>query len=183
MIEVKYKNTEEQWIDFSIYKTNNSEVHQKSVKIRKRIVVFLGLFIGVLYCILGMQEYNQGNSPIFSIIFALIFITLGITSPCYLPKFWLNKAKKNLKERLKNDEGILGKNITITLNKEEMNITKKKHKNSVPLSLITDFTTIDDCLCISFEGNEEVIIPYDAFKSDEDKKIFEDTIKKYLFKK
>ncbi|WP_315081671.1 YcxB family protein [uncultured Clostridium sp.] len=176
MVEVRYKNTEEQWVDFSIYKINNDRSHEKLAKLRRHLFLGIGFFIAVLYCVLGMQEYSKGESPIFSILLAVIFALLGIGGYLALPTYWVKKTNKNLKEIFKKNEKSLGRTIEVLLEKDGLTINRNKEKTKILLNSITDVTEINDCLYVISNDNPGIVIPNDAFENKDDKINFKNTI-------
>ncbi|MBW6410781.1 YcxB family protein [Clostridium weizhouense] len=178
MVEVKYKNTVEQWVEFNIYKVNNSIENEKSVKIRRTLALGIGLLIGVLYCILALQDYIKGNSPIFSIILGIIFAGLGIFGYYHLPAYWDRRAKKLLKESFEKNERELGRNITVTLENEKLMIYKNKSKKEILLDSVVNVIISAEFLGIILSNDRDIIIPLQAFTSQEDRVKFEKFIKK-----
>ncbi|GAA0076914.1 hypothetical protein UT300005_12920 [Clostridium sp. CTA-5] len=178
MVEVKYKNTVEQWVDFNIFKVNNSTENEKSVKIRRTLALGIGLLIGVLYCILALQDYKKGNSPIFSIILGFIFASLGIFGYYYLPSYWDKRAKKLLKESFEKNERELGRNITVTLENERLMIYKNKSKKEILLDSVVNVIVSGKFLGIVLNNDRDIIIPLEAFASQDDRVNFEEFIKK-----
>lgn len=172
MVEVRYKNTEKQWVDFSMYKMNTANNKDRLSLLRRNLFLGIGLFIFVLYCVLGIQEYNNGENPIFSIISGLIFLIIGIVGYFKLPLYWNNRAKKNFKELFKKNEKILGRTIEVLLDKEALTITRNKEKTKVSLNDIVNVEETNECMYVIFKDNQGIVIPNDTFKNDEEKQRF-----------
>ncbi|NFG24615.1 YcxB family protein [Clostridium botulinum] len=176
MIEVRYKNTEEQWVDFSIYKMNSQSNKDRLATLRRNLFLGIGLFIGVLYCVLGIQEYSKGESPIFSIVLGVIFAGAGIFGYFKLPTYWIKRAKKNFKDLFKKNEKSLGRTIEVFLEKDGLIINRNKEKTKLLLNNITDVTEINNCLYVISNDNLGIVIPNNAFENTDDKINFKNTI-------
>ncbi|AOR24970.1 hypothetical protein BGI42_12700 [Clostridium taeniosporum] len=169
MIEVRYKNTEEQWVDFSVYKMSSQSEKDRLAILRRNLFLGIGILIGVLYCILAMQDYQKGDSPAFSIILGIVFTGIGIFGYFKLPTYWIKRAKKNFKDFFKKNERVLARTIEVLLERESLIITRNKEKIKILLSNITNVEEVNNCIYIIAKDNSGIVIPNDAFKNQDDR--------------
>lgn len=59
MIEVKYKNTEKQICDFSMYRATSSESYKKTLKKKSNFMFLIFLVAGLIYIFAGFNMKDK----------------------------------------------------------------------------------------------------------------------------
>lgn len=180
MIELEYQNTEEEWLELSMYLNHSNEQYQKRIKLARIICILGFLYFVVRDSYIIITNYINGYRD-FGVMLILLVISIILTiisffySDTIVDKFNRYSIKKDIKKM----DDIFNKNIKVILNEETLTIITVKGNTNVHLSAIEDVQIIKDCICIIFKGRSSLMIPKEAFKDKEDKINFEETVRGY----
>ena len=176
MIDVKYKNTEKQICDFSMYRATNSESYKKALKKRSYILFFMFCAAALIYVFIGFKMKDQGKLPM-GIIFAVLFFICGLINLVFFDKFANRHVKKTILKTLKEKGNIIDSNIKFKFDGKIIKVARNKEKSSIKLESILEVVHLNDCLCIAAKGDLGIVIPFEAFKNKDDILKLENSLK------
>lgn len=178
MIEVKYKNTEKQICDFSMYRATSSESYKKALKKKSYLMFFMFFAAALIYVFAGFKMKEQGKLPM-GLIFAGIFFICGLINLFFFDKFANRHVKKTISKTLRKKGNIVDSNIRFRFDGKIIKVIRNKEKSSISLDSIIEVIKMNECLCIASKGDVGIVIPFESFKKEDIVKL-ENSLKKYV---
>ena len=176
MIDLKYKNTEKQICDFSMYRATNSESYKKELKKRSYILFIMLCFAALIYIFVGLKMKDQGKLPM-GIIFAAIFFICGVVNLIFFDKFANRHVKKTILKTLKEKGNLIDSTIKFKFDGKFIKLIRNKEKSVIKVESILEVIHLNDCLCIAAKGDPGIVIPFEEFKDKSDMLKFENYLK------
>lgn len=177
MIEVKYKNNEKEFAEFSMHRALNSEKYQKAVKLRSYVVSAMLCIAGIVYFIVSRKMQSETQS--IGVGFAMVFFVLGVLN-LFVFKYFVNSSvKKSIVKNLKSNKELLEKNVKVKFDGKVLTAGRGKEKQVINKEDILEVVNLNECICIAVNNNPGLVIPYSAFKNEEEKNKFEECINNY----
>ena len=179
MIEVKYKNTEKQICDFSMYRATSSESYKKTLKKKSNFMFLIFLVAGLIYIFAGFNMKEQGKLPM-GLIFAGIFFLFAVLSLFFFEKYANKHVARTIRKNLKKKGNVIDSNIKVKFHGKAIKVLRGKEKSIIKTNSIIDVIKLNKCLCIAAKGDIGIAIPFDSFKKEEDLIMLEKTLKNYI---
>jgi hypothetical protein len=170
-MKIEYDLFKKDFIEFNMYRILNSDKIKSSLfKQRYTISLDVLVVIFILALIAGAPW------KLFLSIVILIYI-LWIT---YYPKYFNNKAKRNIEKMIdeRNDTSVFGK-YTITVDEEGIVELSKSKKTKAHWSQVEKVIEVVDYIFIKTTENDTFIIPKSIFENIHLRNEFMSTIKQY----
>lgn len=106
-MELNYKLTEEDYLDFNLFHAKNSPAVQKQVTMQR-------IFVPVLYIVLAFLAFMFLDMPSFLVLFVL-FLIMGISWVIFYPAYFYRLIKRNATKMMREgkNEGVLGAHTMI----------------------------------------------------------------------
>lgn len=179
MIEVKYKNTEKQICDFSMYRASNSESYKKALKKKSYVMSAMFCVAALIYVFVGFKMRAQGKLPI-GLVFAGMFFICSLLNLFFFEKYANKHVRKTISKTLHKKGNIIDSNIKFKYDGKIIKVIRNKEKTSIKLDSIIEIIQLNECLCIAAKGDPGIAIPFDAFKTKEDMYSLESSLNKYI---
>lgn len=181
MIEVKYKNTEEQYLDFSIYRAVNSKSYKRSVKIKTAMISAMLIISSIVYAFVSINRSSDEKIMKVGFVFSGIFFVLGIINIFVFKKYIYRTLKKTMIKSLKNSD-IFGKTIKVRLDGESLEVFRGKSKLKLDMDSLLEIKEVDEYIWVSVRNHIGLVIPTNAFKRKQDREDFVNAVKLYIEK-
>ncbi|WP_040214225.1 hypothetical protein [Clostridium polynesiense] len=179
MINLIYKNTLDQCTNCLIHSMKLTDTYNKTLK-RKTYLFSLLLIMGALYSGFSFIQFYSNKSiikPSLALASA-VYIILAVIVFIYFPKIdeWINR--RHLKKHLSKAEDKFNEEIEITADDKEIRMKRPNFSQVFLHNQIIDVSKVEDCICVSLEGNSVIIVPMNAFKSKKEKNDFIELMKR-----
>ena len=182
MIEIRYKNTEEQFLKFSMYRAVNSQSYKRSVKMKTAMVSIMLIISSIVYGYVSMNRASDEKVMKVGIVFSGVFFILAIANIFIFPKYIYRSLRKSMIKSLKNSKDIFGKTIKIRFDKEKIEVFTGKSKANLDMDSILGVIEMDGYVCVSVRNYAGLVIPQTSFKNNQDKDEFINNINTYIDK-
>lgn len=183
MIEVRYKNTEEQFLEFSMYRAVNSKSYKRSVKMKTAMVSIMLIVSSIVYGYVSMIQINDEKIRKVGIIFSAVFFILGVVNIFVFPKYIYRNLKKTILKNLKSSKDMFGKTIKVRFDKDTIEVFSGKSKLKIDINSVLDIVEMNEYVGVSIRNYAGLVIPVASFKKNQDKAEFINNIKAYLDKR
>lgn len=168
MIELKYRNTEDQICDFSMYRATNSEDYKKTLKKKSYTMSALFIAAALIYIFMGFKIRNQ-EQLMFGVVLASIFALFAVINFFFFEKYANNHVKKTIKKSLIKKGNLIDTDIKVKFDGKKIKVVRGKEKSNIKPESIIEIVELNDCVCIAAKGDVGIVIPYNAFKTKEDR--------------
>lgn len=182
MTEVRYKNTEEQFLEFSMYRAVNSKSYRRSVKMKTAMVSIMLIISSIVYGVVSMMRNSDEKIMKVGFIFSAIFFILGIVNIFVFPKYIYRNLKKTIMKKLKDSKDMFGKTIKVRFDKELIEVFSGNSKLKIDMNSILDVVEMNGYVGVAVRNYAGLVIPVSSFKNENDKVNFINNIKDYLDK-
>lgn len=169
MIEVRYKNTEEQFLKFSMYRAVNSKAYKRSIKMKTAMVSIMLIISSIVYGYVSMMRNSDEKIMKVGLVFSVVFFILGIVNIFVFPKYIYRTLKKTMMKNLKNSKDIFGKTIKVKFDGKIMDVYSGKSKLKIDLNSMLEVIEMDEYVCVSIRNHVGLVIPIASFKKEQDK--------------
>lgn len=165
MIEIIYKNTVEQWIECASFASKKSRDEKKLDRPR----VFLTSACAVIFLVTMLS----GQMPI-----GIIFGVLGLIFYFFYPILLEKMTTKAFRRMAKKRDLLPNGDIRVVLDGETLSVDIEGKNRVISISDVANITEISGCLFIEFKDRNQIslIVPIDAFKNDEDRVEFQQSL-------
>ncbi|HCW53640.1 MAG TPA: hypothetical protein DG753_07885 [Clostridium sp.] len=182
MIEVKYKNIEEQFLDFAMYRAVNSKSYKRNVKIKTAMISLMLIISSIAYGYVSVIRSNDEKVMKVGFIFSAIFFILGIVTIFVYPKYIHIKLKNIIMNQLKNSNDLFGKTIKVNFDGKIIEVFSGKSKLKIDMNSILDVVEMNGYVGVATQNYAGLVIPISSFKNEQDKADFIADTKAYLDK-
>ena len=176
MIDVKYKNTEIQICDFSMYRATSSESYKKALKKRSYILSIMFCVAALIYVFAGFKMKDQSKLPM-GITFAVLFFICAIINLFFFHKFANNRVRKTIIKTLRQKGNMIDSTIKFKFDGKIIKLIRNKEKSLIKVESVLEVIHLNDCLCIATKGDPGIAIPFDVFKNKDDIVKLENSLK------
>lgn len=180
MIELKYKNKEKQFLDFSMYRAVNSKSYKRSVKIKTAMISAMLIVASIVYGYVSIQRSSDEKIMKVGLVFSGIFFVLGIINIFVFKKFIYKSLKKTIEKSLKNSKDIFGRTFKIRFDGDSINVFSGKSKLDIEINSFTEVVELNECVCLAVQNGAGLVIPFSAFKKKDDRTYFINQMKAYI---
>lgn len=181
MIEVRYKNTKEQYLDFSMYRAINSKSYKRSVKIKTAMISIMLIISSIIYGVVSINKSSDEKVMKVGLAFSGIFFILGIINIFVFKKYIYRTLKKTMIKSLENSD-IFGRTIKVRLDEEVLEVFSGKSKLKLDMDSIMEIKEVEEYIWVSVRNHIGLVIPINAFKRKQDREDFVNTVKLYIDK-
>lgn len=180
MIEIRYKNTEEQFLDFSMYRAVNSKSYKRSVKIKTAMISAMLIISSLVYGYVSINRSSDEKIMKVGLVFSGVFFILGIVNIFVFKYYIYRTLKKTMMKSLKNSTDIFGKTIKVRFDGESIDVFSGKSKLKIDMDSILEIIELNEHVCVSVKNYAGLVIPFNSFKKEQDRADFVEQIKAYI---
>lgn len=169
-MDIIYENTQEQYIE-----TILREISERtSSKVKNAII---RLITGLIFVALCLSKYNYDNEIYGylredSSLVILIYLICGALWVVLLPIVWWKIKSVLVVKQIELKKINFQDDINVSLNEDGLTITTKDSKVKSIWNNVLKVTTKKRLIILDLKGLERVLIPSEAFKSEEDRTSF-----------
>lgn len=184
MVKIRYRNSKEELSDLLLKITKNqlysNENYLKKINKGRVLIVcilFLATILSTYYVIRGLID---GYISIYAILITITLIIVAMGYWFFFESYIIKKASKKIMKEIIIEETT----NEITLSNDTINIksigSETTNELSVRLDEIDHFEIISNFFYLSFREKDFLYIPMNSFKTSEDRRTFENIVKKHI---
>lgn len=151
-MELNYKLTEEDYVDFNLFHAKNSPAVQKQVTMQR-------IFVPLLYIVLAFLAFTYLDMPSFLVLSVMFFI-MGILWAIFYPAYFYRLIKRNAAKMMREgkNEAVLGAHKMI-FTEDGLREVSPKGEMSISWSGIETFGEGESGFYLYNSGMSALIIP------------------------